>query len=245
MMASSFNEIDPRLRDTASSAFSQQPPPNPNHPNQTFQAQAPLALAPSVSRSPVGPPPQQFASPVTNPYLPQTPQSGGITSHDGGAGQQGGGEDSKRPRACEQCRGLKVRCEPDPKNPNGPCKRCGKANRNCVVTVPTRKRQKKTDSRVAELEKKIDALSKSLAHKNGEAAAVTEGGLEHPAPIVGPRRNTYQQVTTGGFDALYAKPGAQAEEWAGYPKASEFDTGKNSAPPMVRCIRHSFSQLSL
>ncbi|KAK2827846.1 hypothetical protein FQN49_007285, partial [Arthroderma sp. PD_2] len=70
--------------------------------------------------------------------------------------------DLKRPRACEACRQLKVRCDPDPDNPDGSCKRCAKANRRCVVTVPTRKRQKKGDSRVAELEKKIDALTASL-----------------------------------------------------------------------------------
>ena len=68
--------------------------------------------------------------------------------------------DAKRPRACEACRGLKVRCEPDPVK--GTCRRCAKAGRQCVVTVPSRKRQKKTDSRVAELEKKIDALTASL-----------------------------------------------------------------------------------
>ncbi|KAH7163277.1 hypothetical protein B0J13DRAFT_431286 [Dactylonectria estremocensis] len=79
--------------------------------------------------------------------------------HDADVDADGG--DPKRPRACEACRGLKVRCEPDP-NDEGPCKRCRKAGRNCVVTVPTRKRQKKTDSRVAELEKKIDALTASL-----------------------------------------------------------------------------------
>lgn len=81
----------------------------------------------------------------------------------GGGGQLGAdGEvvDPKKLRACESCRGLKVRCEPDPKG--GPCKRCKKAGRNCVVTAPTRKRQKKTDSRVSELEKKIDALTASL-----------------------------------------------------------------------------------
>ncbi|CAJ2501610.1 Uu.00g044630.m01.CDS01 [Anthostomella pinea] len=80
--------------------------------------------------------------------------------------------DPKRPRACEACRGLKVKCEPDPANPDGPCKRCTKAGRNCVVTQPTRKRQKKTDSRVAELEKKIDALTASLqATRDGSAHA--------------------------------------------------------------------------
>lgn len=80
------------------------------------------------------------------------------------------GTDPKRPRACEACRGLKVRCEPDPSD-EGPCKRCRKAGRNCVVTVPTRKRQKKTDSRVAELEKKIDALTASLQARAAPAGA--------------------------------------------------------------------------
>ena len=53
-----------------------------------------------------------------------------------------------------------MRCEPDPIK--GTCRRCAKAGRHCVVTAPSRKRQKKTDSRVAELEKKIDALTASL-----------------------------------------------------------------------------------
>jgi hypothetical protein len=75
--------------------------------------------------------------------------------------------DLKRPRACEACRQLKVKCEPDDNHPTGSCKRCAKANRQCVVTAPSRKRQKKTDSRVAELEKKIDALTASLAARGG------------------------------------------------------------------------------
>lgn len=85
-----------------------------------------------------------------------------------GASQQsdGGPNESKRPRACEACRGLKVRCEPDPAGRT--CRRCAKAGRNCIVTAPSRKRQKKTDSRVAELEKKIDALTASLHATKGE-----------------------------------------------------------------------------
>lgn len=77
--------------------------------------------------------------------------------------------DLKRPRACEPCRQLKVRCDPDPNHPDGSCKRCAKARRTCVVTAPTRKRQKKTDSRVTELERKIDALTASLqmSHSSG------------------------------------------------------------------------------
>lgn len=89
--------------------------------------------------------------------------------------EAGFNNDTKRPRACEACRGLKVRCEPDPGT--GPCKRCRKANRNCVITAPSRKRQKKTDSRVAELERKIDALTASLhATKEGNVSGSEDDG---------------------------------------------------------------------
>ena len=91
--------------------------------------------------------------------------------------------DPKRARACEACRGLKVRCEPaDLANPDapGPCKRCAKARRQCIVTAPTRKRPKKADSRVAELEKKIDALTASL---NANKAP---GSTSGPCPTAAP-----------------------------------------------------------
>jgi len=62
-----------------------------------------------------------------------------------------------------------VRCEPDAENPTGTCRRCAKAHRECIFTAPTRKRQKRTDSRVAELEKKIDKLTASLnAQRRGD-----------------------------------------------------------------------------
>jgi len=68
--------------------------------------------------------------------------------------------DFKRLRACDSCRGLKVRC--DQERPDQSCRRCAKAGRPCITTPPTRKRQKKADSRVAELERKIDALTATL-----------------------------------------------------------------------------------
>lgn len=93
------------------------------------------------------------------------------------------GSDPKKARACEACRGLKVRCEPVPEDPEGACKRCAKAGRNCVITQPTRKRQKKTDNRVAELEKKIDALTATLsATKAGQAATSVS---THPEAATG------------------------------------------------------------
>ena len=70
-------------------------------------------------------------------------------------------QDHKRPRACESCRVLKVRCEAgDPASRS--CRRCARANRDCLFTAPTRKRQKKAGPKVAELESKINALTARL-----------------------------------------------------------------------------------
>jgi hypothetical protein len=88
-----------------------------------------------------------------------------------GSGKSPG--DFKRPRACDSCRGLKVRC--DQERPDLSCRRCAKA---CITTPPTRKRQKKADSRVAELERKIDALTATLhAQKAGGPETRHHGGL--------------------------------------------------------------------
>ncbi|EHA57305.1 hypothetical protein MGG_09276 [Pyricularia oryzae 70-15] len=88
--------------------------------------------------------------------------------------------EAKKPRACDRCRGLKVRCimEGDGDEAGGGnCLRCTKAGRRCVVTQPTKKRQKKTDSRVAELEKRIDALTASLHDsRRGSGAGEGDGG---------------------------------------------------------------------
>jgi hypothetical protein len=69
-----------------------------------------------------------------------------------------------------------VRC--DQERPDVSCRRCAKAGRACVTTPPTRKRQKKADSRVAELERKIDALTATLhAQKAGGPEVRHHGGL--------------------------------------------------------------------
>ena len=90
--------------------------------------------------------------------------------------------DPKRPRACEACRGLKVRCDPDPDDAHAPCRRCRKAGRRCVVTAPSRKRQKKTDSRVSELERKIDALTASLQARGAAAQSAGASPSSDAAP---------------------------------------------------------------
>lgn len=217
-------EIDPRLRGTVvcSSYGNYLPPPPP----------------PSFTSSPIRLPPPHQQHPLPSSGLPSL-------NHDGGQGhpyyrlppgphshQQSDahhqhdksvavntGEDSptdpKRPRACEGCRGLKVRCELDTNNPEGACRRCAKAGRQCVITVPSRKRQKKTDSRVAELEKKIDALTASLqATEHGAVAELQEqhdgyspDGEERP-----------HLVANGGIPSSLSTPalqrgGIEPNEW--------------------------------
>ncbi|KAJ6445837.1 C6 transcription factor (War1) [Purpureocillium lavendulum] len=136
------------------------------HPQRQQQQQQPTA------------PQQQQTSSLQQPLQPSQQQQ--HHHHHQQPGEGTTAEDAKKARACEACRGLKVRCEPDPGNEDGPCKRCRKAGRSCVVTAPTRKRQKKTDSRVSELEKKIDALTASLQARAAGAGGVGTGVLAQP-----------------------------------------------------------------
>ncbi|KAK4132343.1 hypothetical protein BT67DRAFT_457454 [Trichocladium antarcticum] len=155
---------------TSTSSFS---PPTPGSTTTTTAIRTPSA-APGPDHHHHHPLNTAASTPTPSPatataayHLPSERDHDHDHDHDGG----------KKPRACESCRGLKVRCDPDPADPDGPCRRCVKAKRACVVTQPTRKRQKKTDSRVAELEKKIDALTASLQAKGGGAAVGQGQGL--------------------------------------------------------------------
>ncbi|RDW89700.1 hypothetical protein BP6252_01732 [Coleophoma cylindrospora] len=68
--------------------------------------------------------------------------------------------DSPYNRACDACRHHKVRCLPDTTVPDSKiCQRCAKANRECLFTAPQkRKQRKRTDTRVAELEREVQAM---------------------------------------------------------------------------------------
>jgi hypothetical protein len=181
--------IDPALRASGASqpAYNQQQQQQqqqhrPAHSYPDVSAQTPgyepLQQASTNTKTSHGTPQQHqyYGIPTPSPYA-----NGSGQSHDSpfetspAAGNPSDPNDLKRSRACEACRQLKVRCEPDETSPTGSCKRCAKANRQCVVTAPSRKRQKKTDSRVAELEKKIDALTASLMARAGQDG---EGALD-------------------------------------------------------------------
>ncbi|POS84930.1 hypothetical protein EPUL_004992 [Erysiphe pulchra] len=153
--------------------------------------------------------------------------------------------DPKRSRACEACRGLKVRCEPDPNSLDDTCKRCAKANRVCIVTAPSRKRRKKTDSRVAELEKKIDALTASLAAQRSGSISITQRSdsedINEPQPIPNQLRNdSFPQSTNENYiSSIKSSFDNHGGEWPSYTKADLELRTSPSKPTTDQNIKHS------
>ncbi|EUC35393.1 hypothetical protein COCCADRAFT_35123 [Bipolaris zeicola 26-R-13] len=131
--------------------------------------------------------------------------------------------DLKRPRACDSCRGLKVRC--DQERPDLPCRRCAKAGRPCITTPPTRKRQKKADSRVAELERKIDALTATLhAQKAGVPDVRHQGGFPQHSMAPMPTEGSYRM---GNLEQDWSNPpaGRYPDIPPGYSPAQSMQRG--------------------
>lgn len=86
-------------------------------------------------------------------------------------------------RACEYCRQHKVRCDIDQRDPGGSCGRCVKANRDCVSGSYSRKRRKTTESRVLELESKVEKLMVRLDEmERKEAGHEGPKGVREPMP---------------------------------------------------------------
>jgi hypothetical protein len=96
--------------------------------------------------------------------------------------------------------------------------RHARANRRSVTTPPTRKRQKKADSRVAELERKIDALTATLHAQKGPL------GQPEPPPAGPPGVRTYGGIPehegTHGFATLAEgsfRAGSYNHDWSSVP----------------------------
>lgn len=150
--------------------------------------------------------------------------------------------DFKRPRACDSCRGLKVRC--DQERLDQPCRRCAKAGRpwysaqsdhlsaplinTSITTPPTRKRQKKADSRVAELERKIDALTATLhAQKGGAPDVRHHGGIpqyEGNTPATATPEGSFRMGTVG-HDWSQPTPNRYQDIPPGYGPAQNIQRG--------------------
>jgi hypothetical protein len=69
-------------------------------------------------------------------------------------------------RSCDACRLSKVRCVPDSFSASKVCQRCSKTFRECLFTIPPRRKQhKRTHARVAELEREVSAMKALLEGK--------------------------------------------------------------------------------
>ncbi|KAI4672368.1 uncharacterized protein J4E78_000869 [Alternaria triticimaculans] len=166
--------------------------------------------------------------------------------------------DLKRPRACDSCRGLKVRC--DQERPDVSCRRCAKAGRPCITTPPTRKRQKKADSRVAELERKIDALTATLHAQKSGVPGVPEirhhGGIPQPGasanaipmPVEGQYRmgtveHDWAQPPTARYPDIPAGYGpAQSLHRGPEPKRRKMDNAHATIPEDMDAIHRDLAE---
>ena len=225
--------LDPQLRgqqqkppETYPDLYRYPPPQN---------AQSPYTLNPIRQLPPVQQQNSTLPSISQDPNLPyygtkQAEYPSNEDAHDASVSSphaKGDGQDGqKRPRSCESCRALKVRCERDA-SMTGPCKRCAKADRNCIFTEPSHKRKKKTDNKVAELEKKIDALTASLIAVQGNSGRASDneedldgGSHKHYDPLASDpkpgrkrRRSTFergQELSTPSHSGTSARQLAAA-----------------------------------
>ncbi|EMC99648.1 hypothetical protein BAUCODRAFT_62982 [Baudoinia panamericana UAMH 10762] len=75
------------------------------------------------------------------------------------------GQDAPSHRACAHCRSQKVRCLPHETNADV-CQRCARIGRPCIFTpLRKRKQRKRTDTRVAELEREMRAMRAMLKQR--------------------------------------------------------------------------------
>lgn len=161
--------------------------------NASSSAAVSPAISGPVAESPALTPPNPEPTTLASGQNASTSTNANITDPVAGT------DPNKKPRACEACRALKVRCDfPDP-DAGPPCKRCLKTKKQCVVTQPSRKRTKKTDSRVAELEKRIDALTAGLHAGRGLGEWSATRGLQH-------QHHQQQQPEEGGRHGPQAAP---------------------------------------
>ncbi|KAF2090124.1 hypothetical protein K490DRAFT_1450, partial [Saccharata proteae CBS 121410] len=134
--------------------------------------------------------------------------------------------DGKRLRACDNCRGLKVKCDPQDVvsgviSQAVPCRRCEKSRKICITTPATKKRAKKSDTRVAELEKKVNDLTSLLA--NGPGSAHVDSLSPHGYDP-GFRSPGNSEPTTFAYSTGHQRVGSQGYgQFQPYPSANEFE----------------------
>lgn len=122
------------------------------------------------------------------------------------------GDQPKKPdqalnRACEACRTSKVRCLANPDPNSNVCQRCAKAGRTCIFAPPVKRRQRKrTDVRVAELEKEIKKMQSLMKgsnrspgasdHESADEGSDKDNGEEESSPLASQRHESITTTTS-------------------------------------------------
>lgn len=122
-------------------------------------------------------------------------------------------------RACEACRTSKVRCLANPDVNSNQCQRCAKAGRSCVFAAPVKRRQRKrTDVRVAELEKEIKKMQSLITggirspsgasdHDSTDEGSNEKDNAEETS-LLGSERHTSTATGTSKFTHHWPSEGA-------------------------------------
>jgi hypothetical protein len=110
-------------------------------------------------------------------------------------------------RACDACRQHKVRCLPDTLSTLKICQRCARTDRRCVFTAPQkRKQRKRTDTRVAELEREVQAMRSLFEGKKAKDQQTRLHPLfeeeQQSSPDGLASRNTHSNTNTPGQPSL-------------------------------------------
>ena len=121
---------------------------------------------------------------------------------------------TKRPRACDICHSLKIKCELGSTGGPGPCDRCMRLGKDCTITPP-----KSQKDRVAELEAQVAALTKLLEGQKLEAQSADpslneSSSLSKPDAVLSKKRKLAEGSTSSdkaGSSLLASRP-------AGLPK---------------------------
>jgi hypothetical protein len=112
--------------------------------------------------------------------------------------------------ACESCRHLKVRCLSNDNLSIRKCQRCARLNQECIIKPRgPRKPRKRTDARVGELEKQVEALRAAF----GEPAAL---GNSPPSSnsVAMPHDHSNALVPEGGAFVNQAPTSSQVDSEA-------------------------------
>ncbi|KAH7132669.1 hypothetical protein B0J11DRAFT_233390 [Dendryphion nanum] len=149
--------------------------------------------------------------------------------------------DQQLNRACEACRLSKVRCLANPDSTSTQCQRCAKAGRGCVFIAPVKRRQRKrTDVRVAELEREVQQM-RSLLNPSQVSPPVANDydNTEEPIPQLSNDESPHTMYTQTNeaiatpetADNLISGNGEHSNQWT-EPYKSNYDGPKEPLPDL-------------